>query len=83
MRSPVDEPNLEVLRVNPTPRVLGDLVAGEPTLGVTSALQVAVSGRLGQREWTSSDGSQHSRYEIVAEDIELLTVDETARELAL
>lgn len=34
--------------------------------------QVAVSGRLGQREWTSSDGSQHARYEIVADDVERL-----------
>lgn len=35
--------------------------------------QVAVSGRLGQREWTSSDGSQHSRYEIIADDVECVT----------
>lgn len=31
---------------------------------------VAVSGRLGQREWTSSDGSQHSRFEVVADEVE-------------
>ena len=34
--------------------------------------RVAVSGRLGQREWTSSDGSQHARFEVVAEDLESL-----------
>jgi len=34
--------------------------------------RVAVSGRLGQREWTSGDGSQHARFEIVADDLESL-----------
>lgn len=30
---------------------------------------VAVSGRLGQREWTSSRGSQHARFEIIADEV--------------
>ena len=45
----------------------------EVTSGVGRGSQVAVSGHLGQREWTSSDGSQHSRYEIIAEDVECLS----------
>lgn len=30
---------------------------------------VTVRGRLGQREWTSGDGSQHARFEIVADEL--------------
>jgi single stranded DNA-binding protein len=33
---------------------------------------VAVSGRLGQREWTSNDGSQHARFEVIADEVELI-----------
>jgi excisionase family DNA binding protein len=36
--------------------------------------RVAVSGRLGQRQWTSSNGSQHARFEVVADDVESLTL---------
>jgi single-strand DNA-binding protein len=39
--------------------------------------RVAVSGRLGQREWTSSDGSQHSRFEVVADDVECTRIVES------
>jgi primosomal replication protein N len=53
-----------------------DVVTFGSLAGLTSELprgsQVAVSGRLGQREWTSSDGSQHARYEIVADDVDRL-----------
>ena len=31
---------------------------------------ITVTGRLGQREWTSSDGSQHARFEIVADELQ-------------
>jgi single-strand DNA-binding protein len=54
-----------------------DVVTFGSLAGITSELgrdsHVAISGRLGQREWTSSDGSQHARYEIVADDVECLT----------
>jgi len=30
---------------------------------------VTVRGRLGQREWTSGDGAQHARFEIVADEL--------------
>lgn len=30
---------------------------------------IAITGRLGQREWTSSDGSQHARFEVVADEL--------------
>jgi single-strand DNA-binding protein len=54
-----------------------DVVTFGSLAGITSELRrdsrVAISGRLGQREWTSSDGSQHARYEIVADDVECLT----------
>ena len=30
---------------------------------------VTVRGRLGQREWTSGDGSHHARFEIVADEL--------------
>jgi len=39
---------------------------------------VVVSGRLGQREWTSSDGSQHARFEVVADDAECVAPATTA-----
>ena len=39
---------------------------------------VAVTGRLGQREWTSSDGSQHARFEVVAEAVDCLAPATTA-----
>jgi excisionase family DNA binding protein len=45
----------------------------EVTSGLGRGSHVAVSGHLGQREWTSSDGSLHSRYEIIAEDVECLS----------
>ena len=41
--------------------------------GLGRGNKVAVSGRLGQREWTTSDGSQHSRYEVIADDVESLS----------
>jgi single-stranded DNA-binding protein len=41
----------------------GDLACGQ---------HVAVSGRLGQREWTSKDGSQHARFEVVADEVEVV-----------
>lgn len=50
-----------------------DVVAFGPLAASISTLSggdhVAVTGRLGQREWTSSDGSQHARFEVVAEDV--------------
>jgi single-strand DNA-binding protein len=51
-----------------------DAVAFGAAAAVGSTLSagdhVAVSGRLAQREWTSSDGSQHARFEVVADEIE-------------
>ena len=45
----------------------------EVTSGLGRGSHVAVSGHLGQREWASSDGSLHSRYEIIAEEVECLS----------
>jgi primosomal replication protein N len=51
-----------------------DAVAFGAAAAVGSTLSVgdhvALSGRLGQREWTSGDGSQHARFEVVADEIE-------------
>ena len=51
-----------------------DAVAFGTVAAVGSTLSagdhVAVSGRLGEREWTSTDGSQHARFEVVADEIE-------------
>ena len=51
-----------------------DVVTFDATAEASSELapgqHVAVSGRLGQREWTSSDGSQHARFEVIADEIE-------------
>ena len=56
----------------------GDLHVDVVTFGAVaeaaSALDrghhVVVNGRLGQREWTSTDGSQHARFEVVADAVE-------------
>ena len=52
---------VEVVAFGATAEAAAELAQGE---------HVAVSGRLGQREWTSRDGSQHARFEIVADEVE-------------
>jgi single-strand DNA-binding protein len=51
-----------------------DIVAfgttAETAAEIARGEHVAVSGRLGQREWTSSDGSQHARFEVIADEVE-------------
>lgn len=41
----------------------------EAAAQIAGGEHVAVTGRLGQREWTSSDGSQHARFEVVADEL--------------
>lgn len=56
--------HVDIVAFGPVATVISELVGGE---------HVAVSGRLGQREWTTSDGSQHARFEVVADEIEVHT----------
>ena len=53
--------HVDVVAFGTTAAIASGLSAGEP---------VAISGHLGQREWTSSDGSRHARFEVVAEEVE-------------
>ena len=39
--------------------------------------QVAVAGRLDQNEWTGTDGSRHSRHQIVANQVDFLAAPHT------
>jgi single-strand DNA-binding protein len=61
--------HVDIVTFGPAARLANALSAGDP---------VAVSGRLGQREWVSSDGSQHARFEIVAEEVERIGARQTA-----
>jgi excisionase family DNA binding protein len=55
--------HVDVVTFGAVAEAAGDLARGQ---------HVAVSGRLGQREWTSKDGSQHARFEVVADEVEVI-----------
>ena len=66
-RSGLREPGVVYVEVVATGLRAHDLAAG-----VTSGMRIGVSGRLELDEWTAPGGEPQSRYEVMADQIEVL-----------
>ncbi|MEA2399074.1 MAG: single-strand DNA-binding protein [Thermoleophilaceae bacterium] len=61
------EPGVVMIEVTAT-----GLRARELAEQVVQGMRVGVSGRLDLDEWTDADGERHSRYEVMADQLEVL-----------